>query len=353
MFQTKSLKTEFSAMVDVLFVIAVLTFMSFFYYGTRAITVVLISVCASYITDFICVKLRKQKYDYKDLSAVVTGAVLALMMPASIPYNILIVANLIAVVVGKQIFGGRSKNIFNPAAVGFVFSAFCWKDTVLMYPKPKEVLELSAHVSNTLYPSFSQNLSIATTPAVSDFDVLLGKFTGPMGSVHILILIVCAFVLMFRRSISALTFCSGTITILLLSYIFPKYGATAGYSVFYELFSGMMIFAMLFLACDFYTVPKTRSSRFLYGVLIGVITIVFRHFSSAENAIVFAVLIANPLTIPLDRSTLSFSKLTEELMERYRNFLKDKKSNKGSLPIPQKNISQDNAVSETKSEKSE
>lgn len=326
MLQTKSLKTEFSAMIDILFVLAVLTFMSFFYYGLRAVVVVLISVGTSYVADIICLKLRKQRYDYKDLSAVVSGAVLALMMPASVQYNILILANIAAITIGKQIFGGKTKNIFNPAAVGFLIAAFCWKDSVLMYPKPTEALDLTARVGNTLYTSFTQNLQVATTPSVSNFDVLLGKFTGPMGSAHIVILLVCAVVLMFRRSISALTFCAGTGTILAFSYLVPKFGSAPGYSVFYELFSGMMVFGMIFLACDFYTVPKTRSSRFLYGVLIGLFTVAFRHLSSAENAVVFAVLIANPLAISLDRSTLSFSELTNELLQKYRPILKQKLS---------------------------
>ena len=326
MLKTKSLKSEFSAMLDILLVIAVLTFMSFFYYGARAVVVVLLSAATSYATDFICVKLRKQKYDHKDFSAIVTGSVLALMMPASIPYNILIVTDILAIVVGKQVFGGRGKNIFNPAAVGYLIASFCWKDIVLMYPRPREALALASHVGNTLYPSFTQTLGIATTPSISNFDVLLGKFTGPMGGAHILILLVCAFVLMFRRSISALVFCSGTVTVLLFSYIFPKFGATAEYSVFYELFSGMMIFAMIFLACNYYTVPKTRSSRFIYGVLIGGLTVLFRHLSSVDNPIVFAVLIANPLIIPLDQSTLSFSKLTHEWLARRRGELPSKEA---------------------------
>lgn len=326
MLQSSSRKTEFSAMTDLLFVIAVLTFMSFFYYGTRALIVVGISISASLITDFICVKLRSEKYELKDLSAIVSGAVLALMMPASVPYTTLIIANIISIVIGKQIFGGRGKNIFNCAAVGFLFSSYCWKDAILMYPKPTEQLDLASHVTNTLYQSITQTLNIATTPAISNFDIFLGKFTGPMGAVHIIILLVCAIVLMFRRSISALTFCSGLGSILLFSYLFPKYGDSPLSSVFYELFSGMMVFGLIFLACDFYTAPKTRSSRFLYGILIGVLTILFRHLSDVENGIVFAVIIANPLSIPLDKSTLSFSKITSELFEKYKIILIDKKN---------------------------
>ena len=324
MLQSRVRKTEQSAMIDILFVLAVLTFMSFFYYGARAIIVVVISILASVATDVICIRLRKKKYNFKDLSAIVSGAVLALMMPASVPYGILILTDIIAIVIGKQIFGGRGKNIFNCVAVGFIFSSYCWKDAILMYPKPTEHLELISHVTNTLYPSLTQTLGIATTPAISNTDIMLGNFIGPMGTTHIIIILVCAIVLMLRRSISALTFCSGLGTILIFSYLFPKFGNSAMSSVYYELVSGMMVYGLIFLAGDYYTGPKTRSSRFLYGVLIGILTITFRHIGNVENPIVYAVLVANPLSIPLDRSTLSFSKISREIIDKIKAFFRDK-----------------------------
>ena len=323
MLQSRSKKTELSAMIDLLFILAVLTFMSFFYYGIRALVVVLISVVTCLITDVICISLRKEKYNFKDLSAIVTGAVLALMMPASVPYEILIITNIIAITIGKQIFGGKSNCIFNSAAVAFVFSSFCWKDAILLYPRPTETLELASHVSNTLFESLTQTLNFATTPAISNTDIMLGNFIGPMGATHIFILLVCAVVLMFRRSISALIFSSGLGTILLLSFIFPKFGNSPTSSVYYELVSGMMVFGLIFLAGDYYTGPKTRSSRFIYGVIIGVLTFTFRHLGTVENAIVFAVLISNPLSIPLDKSSLSFSKLSREVFDILKNKIKE------------------------------
>ncbi len=328
MFQSRTNKTELSAMIDIIFVLTVLSFMSFFYYGPRAVIVVSVSIASSYLTDIFCVYLRKKKYDFKDMSAIVSGMTLALMMPASIPYGILVLANFISITIGKQIFGGHGKNIFNNAAVSFLFSAYCWKDAILLYPRPAEQLSLASHVSNTLYPSLTQTLSIATNPSISSTDMMLGKFIGPMGATHIIIMLICAVVLMFRRSISALIFCSGLGTITLFSYLFPKFGNSPSSSVYYELFSGMMIFGLIFLAGDYYTGPKTKTSRFLYGVIIGFFTFIFRYFGTVENAIVFAVIVANPLSIPLDRSTLSFSKILREFIEKLKSKISNFKAQK-------------------------
>ncbi len=324
MLQSRSTKTEFSAMADILFVACVLTFMCFYYYGLRAVVVVLISVLSSFFTDFACVKIRKMKYDKKDLTAFVSGAILGLMMPASVPYEIVIGANVFAIIVVKQAFGGHGKNIFSIPAVGFLFASLCWKENVLMYPAPFDSLSLSSHVGNTLTASFTQTLSIAKNPSVSYFDIFLGKFTGPMGATHIMILLVCAVVLMFRRSISALTFCGGLGSFLVFAYIFPRFGDSAQASIFYELFAGMNVFGMMFLACDYHALPKIRFSRLLYGFVVGFLSLLFRKLSSVENAVVFAVVIASPLAISIDKSVVSFWGTTKDLFNSARLFVKAK-----------------------------
>lgn len=329
----QSTKTEKSIQLDIIMVLIFLVFMSYFYYGLRALAVVGVSLAASYITDMICVRLRGEKYDFKnDFSAIISGIVLALMMPASVPYHVMVISNIVAVAIGKQIFGYHGKNIFNAVSVGFVFSAFCWSDSVLMYPKPFENLEMTSQVSNTLYQSLTQTLNLAKIPAISDIDIVLGKFTGPMGATHIIVLLVCAVVLMFRRSISALTFCSGLGTMMLFAWIFPKYGDSVLSSLGYELASGMMVFGLLFLACDYNTAPKTRTSRFLYGIIIALMSILFRSVGKVENTIVFAVLVANPLSIPLDKSTLSFSEITGNFLQGCKNKIAEFRSKKASAP---------------------
>ena len=117
-----SKKSEQTVLTEVIMILSVLVFMSYFYYGLRVIIVVFISISSCYLTDIICCKLNKKHYKLNDLSAISTGLILALMMPASIPYEIMIFASCFAIVIGKQVFGGKGKNVFVPAAVGFMLS---------------------------------------------------------------------------------------------------------------------------------------------------------------------------------------------------------------------------------------
>lgn len=327
-----SKKSEQTVLTEVIMILSVLVFMSYFYYGLRVIIVVFISISSCYLTDIICCKLNKKHYKLNDLSAISTGLILALMMPASIPYEIMIFASCFAIVIGKQVFGGKGKNVFVPAAVGFILSSFCWKEAVLMYPKPGEALPLASHVSTEIFQSFTQNLNIAKIPSVSDIDIFLGKFSGPMGATHIFILIIAVLILLFRRDISLLVFLTALSTITVFAFFFPKFGNSQGTSVLYELTSGMVIFGLIFISCDYFTVPKNRSSRFLYGLIIGLLTVLLRRVGNTENPILFATIIANPIGISLDISAISFS----ELFDKYVKLIKEKRQKNNA----EKNIKQ-------------
>lgn len=350
MSEIKTQRTEQSIMLDILFVLAVLTFMAFFFYGGRVLIVVSISIISSLITDILCVKIMRKKYEKQDFSAIATGTIIALMMPATISYGILILTNIIAITIGKQIFGGKGKNIFNPAAVGFIFSSICWKETVLMYPRPSDILDLSSNVSNTLYASLTETLSIATTPPVSDIDIMLGRFTGPMGGTHIIILLVCAIVLIFRKSISGIIFGSAFSTIMLFAYIYPKFGATRSESLYYELFSGLTIFGLIFLACDYYTAPKRTSSKLMLGLAIGGLTVIFRHVGNVQNAILYAIIIANPLSISFDNRNTSIRKSIGRLFLKVQKLLIEEKNRDKAIKkisIRTKTTSQDSQQKKT------
>ena len=308
MLNQSSKKVESRSVTDMLLVSMALVFMSCYYYGLRALVLTLISVTSAYITDIICVKLRGEKYDFTDFSVPLSGILMALMMPASISYTIIVLANILAITLGKQFFGGRGKNIFNPTVVGFVLSSICWGNKVLIYPKPEETLPLGSELSVSLSPSLTRVLGYASNPSVSIVDIFIGKFTGPMGTTHIVIILVCAIVLICRRSASFLTFFGGTGTMVLLSYFLRFFGSDAFTAVFYQIASGTVLFSMLFFACDYYVLPKSKSSRLLYGIIIGGLTILIQIIGEVENSVLYALIIATPIGIVLDESAFSFGR---------------------------------------------
>jgi len=308
MLNQSSQKTEKRSVIDMLLVSLALVFMSCYYYGLRAFILTLISVISAYITDIICVKLRGEKYDFTDFSVPLSGVLMALMMPASVSYHIIVLSNILAITLGKQFFGGKGKNIFNPTVVGFVLSSICWGNEILFYPKPEETLSLASELSISLSPSLTRILGYASNPSVSNVDIFIGKFTGPMGATHIVIILVCAIVLICRRSASFLTFFSGIGTMAVLAYFFRFFGSDAFTAVFYQLASGTVLFSMLFFACDYYVLPKSKSSRLLYGIIIGGLTILIQAIGKVENSILYALIIAAPIGIVLDESAFSFGR---------------------------------------------
>jgi electron transport complex protein RnfD len=284
----------------------ILSGISFYYYGIRALIIVFISVSVCWLTDFICIIIRKSKYNIRDISSIITGLILALMMPASIPYRIVVIAAVFSIVIGKQAFGGHKCEIFNSAAVGFLFVSLCFADNVFMYPKPFDTLTAASTVTNELSETLSGTVIMSSVPNISFIDILLGKFCGPMGATHIMILLVAALFLILRRSVSAIVFFTETIVVLTFSFFYNNMQIDL---LPYTLGGDMLLFGIMFLSCDYSTVPKTRSSRFIYGLIVGFMIILFQYFGKAGTAIVFAVILAAPFGIELDRKALSFAKM--------------------------------------------
>lgn len=299
-------KNEFSIMTDMLIVLISLAAMSIYYYGARAAVIILLSVVVCISADFICLKIRRKKVDFHDLSALITSLVLSLMMSAAVPYYAVVIAALFAVIIGKHAFGGHGHEIFNCAAAGFIFAALNFPNTMLLYPKPFSYPSVSEAVvsQKQLYPSMTSTVTATDTGGTNVMDILIGKFCGPMGTDFILLLIIAAVFLMMRRSVSAVTFFTEFLIVFGFAYIYYKYDLLKTLNL---MSSGMLIFGMLFLSCEFSTIPKTYSSRLIYGFITAILILIFHFYAKAENAVVYAVIIAAPFGIELDRKALSFA----------------------------------------------
>lgn len=294
---------------DMLIALLIPAVIAVYYYGVRAAMIIIVSVAVCLLTDAICYKLRGRVKITTDISTVVTGFTIALMMSAAVPFYAVITADLFAIIICKHAFGGRGNEIFNGAAASFLFASVCFPTEMLSYPRPTVHLGLSS--DELLKTALSQSMSksvILSNDAVSNsaIDLLIGKFYGPMGTGFIILFIITAVFLMLRRSISAISFCSQFAVITVGTFIFCDFNTKYTLSV---LCSGMIVFGMIFLSCDYRTMPKTRSSRLILGVIIGLLTLIFRFYAGAENPIIYAVIIAAPFGIELDRKMISFANM--------------------------------------------
>lgn len=320
----KKMRKQKAIYADQLICLAALVIMSVWKSGARAGVICAVSVIVCMLADMLFCYLSKKTYNPKDLSTIASGLCLALMMPASIEYGLVILGSAMAMGI-KHIFGGKDNYIFNPTCVSIAFLTICYPEAMLLYPRVDvqppvfDAIPQSSLVSGIE----SYLMKTGTAQSVSPLDVLLGNFVGALGTVHVLVLIVCGICLMCRHSMSILVTLSGLVSFVLLTALFPVYSDIASTLVL-EFIGGYLLFGVIFLVSDPQTLPKSVSGKIVYGVLLGILAVLFRHFGKVENSFIFALLIANVLSLGIDgicaavigavRSWLSY--LTEN-MGRY------------------------------------
>ena len=301
-------------MSDAIILLLVLCVLAFLYYGARALLVCAVSVAAAVASELICVLLRGRKPNPRDLSAVVTGLVIALMMPATISFTAVVTAAVFAIAIVKHPFGGTGSNLFNPAAAGFSFAAICWPAQVFSYPMPFDRIPLWGQAATSgslvfqgteatvrLYQNPVFVLKVGGIPTNSLTEMLLGNYPGPMGATNILVLLACLCYLIYRGTVrwqlplSFLASCAAVVA------LFPRESPDRMQSLLYELMSGLLLFAAVFLLSDPVTRPKRDSALVVYGIFAGIITMFCRYTGGFEESVTFAVLLANAVMPAIDR----------------------------------------------------
>lgn len=296
-------------MSDAIIVLLVLCVLAYLFYGLRAIAICGVAVVSAVIPDIFCTLLRGKRINPRDFSAVVTGLIIALAMPATIGYPIVAAATAFAIVVVKHPFGGVGNNIFNPAAAGFSFAAICWPQQVFLYPQPFESLPVLGTLSVKLFQNPAFVLKYGGLPTNDITEMALGNYPGPMGATNILVLLTCLVYLLFRRTVRWQLPLSFLATCAFVAFLFPRVGTDGVQSVLFEMMSGMLLFGAVFMITDPATSPKRDSSFAVYGVFAGVVTMLFRYYGGFEESLPFAVLFANAFVPVIDRYNESLHRL--------------------------------------------
>ncbi|MGI6403491.1 MAG: RnfABCDGE type electron transport complex subunit D [Oscillospiraceae bacterium] len=286
-------QTTRGVMADAIAALSFLYAMAYYYHGPRSLVLGLGSVAICLFCDVLCTIVFKKRYNLWDHSAIVTGMMLPLMMPASVDYRIVAVAGIFAMVVAKAPFGGVGHNIFNPAAAGFSFAAICFGDALFTYPPADLKLPLWGAVEFPLATSPAFVLQLGGIPDYDQMSMLLGKYPGPMGATNILVLIACLIYLVSRGTVRWSMPLSFFATVGVLAFVFPRSSAGGLASVGYELASGLLLFGGIFLLGDPVTTPKREMSKVAFGITSGVMVMLFRHYGNMEEGITFALLLMN------------------------------------------------------------
>ena len=270
-------------------------------FGWGALITAAISVAACVLTEWLVSRflLKEQRLSIGDLSAVLTGLLLAFNLPSNIDWWIVLIGAVVAIGVGKMTFGGLGQNPFNPALVGRVFLLVSFPAQMTTWPLAKgfETSYVDAQTGAT--PLYylkhimkTGDLSVMDQlPALKD--AFLGAMGGSLGEVCALALIIGGLFLICTRVITWHIPVSIIATVALFAWIATPAGMEPGTFVAYQLLSGGLMLGAFFMATDYVTSPMTAWGKILFGIGIGFIMMVIRTWGSYPEGMSFAILIMN------------------------------------------------------------
>lgn len=293
----KKARKERIIWIDITITLFALELMSYFYYGIRSLALGGVCVAVSLMTEIISLRLMHKSFTADDLMCTSDALIISLMIPAVMDYEIAAIACVFAVTAAKNIFGGRKNMIFSPAAAAYVFMLASWGKKLLLYPEPHVRTGLF-DVPEGLVSSASYVYNTTGKMDYTDFEILLGNFSGAAGSASILLLIVSAVILIFRRDISAGAFIGTILGTGFLAYIMPVSASlTAVDSVKYSLVTNMVLFASIYIISDKRIAPKREYYAFFYGLFIALFSYIVLLTTAKENVIIIISVLFTPVAL--------------------------------------------------------
>ena len=274
---------------------------SLYFFGLGAAVVMLTSVVSCVLFEWAVTRfiLRREKVTVWDGSAILTGILLGFNLPSTLPVWIIVIGAMVAICVGKMTFGGLGQNPFNPALVGRVFLLISFPAQMTTWPVSGSVAYVDAETGATplsiMQSAISEGNADILRELPNSLDMLIGRTGGSLGEVSaILLLLGCAYMLVrkiitWHIPVSIL----GTVAILsaVLHLTDPVYASPVA-----VLCSGGLMLGACFMATDYVTSPMVPKGQLIYGVSIGILTVVIRNWGSYPEGMSFAILIMNAFT---------------------------------------------------------
>ncbi len=271
-----------------------------YYFGLRALCLIAVSVAACVFFEWGYRKLLKKDCTVGDCSAIVTGILLALVCPVSLPYWTIIIGAFFAIVVVKQLFGGIGCNFLNPALAG---RAFLFSYPVLMttWTEPFASLKLwgsNADAVTAATPMAS--IHGGMLPADSLMSCFTGNIGGSLGETSVILLLAGGIYLVVQKVISPRIPLAYIGTVAVIAFLFPGECDRLVWTG-YQLCCGGLMLGAIFMATDYATSPVTPWGQIVYGIGCGLITMFIRYFGSYAEGVSYAILIMNITVLLLDK----------------------------------------------------
>lgn len=271
-------RTTQSIMLDLIIALLPAAIAGVVIFGLRALAVIGICVAASVISEAVFNIITKKEQTVCDLSAVVTGLILALNLPANIPFWQAVVGAVFAIIVVKCIFGGLGKNLVNPAATARVFMLVAFGS----------MANAAFPVDATAGATPLAQMAEGTVPEL--MDLFLGKHGGAIGETCAVALLIGGVYLLIRKVISWHLSVAFVATVFLFSFLVADFNVTTALA---HVLSGGLLIGAFFMATDYVTSPSTALGKIIFGIGAGVITMLIRFWGVYPEGVSFAILLMN------------------------------------------------------------
>ena len=279
-------------MLDVVLALLPAMIVGIWMHGFRSLIVTLVAIASSVGYEWLYSLVTKKRNTIVDGSAVVTGMLLAMTLPATVPYWLMILGSGFAILFVKCLCGGLGQNVFNPAlsARGF-----------MMLVAPAYMVRFEG-LDGVTAATPLHHMVMPALPEETVLDMFLGNCPGSIGEVSALALLIGGAYLVYRKVISVRIPAAYLGTVAVLTLVFAKAGDPVTWML-YSLFSGGVMLGAIFMATDYATSPVTPMGQIIYGIGCGALTVLFRYFGLFPEGVTYAILLMNAFVWLIDRHT--------------------------------------------------
>ena len=306
-------------MLDVIIALCPAVIAMVLLYGFYPLFLTVLSVATAVFCEWAFNLVTRRPQSVRDLSAVVTGIILALNLPPVVPFYVPIVGAAFAIVIVKMLFGGIGRNFANPAITARIFLMLAWTGVMTQFVSPIDLSDganLFAYFNQGVSISLPDAITTATplqnvkdaissganpTEGLSALDMFLGRIGGSAGEVSALAVLIGGVYLAVRRVIDVKIPVLYIGSTALFTAIFFADSGYAGEYVWTYLLGGGLMFGAFFMATDYATSPKTPVAVVIYGVGLGLLTVIIRKFGTMNEGVSFAILLMNIVTPLLEK----------------------------------------------------
>ena len=288
-------------MLDVLIALLPALAGSVYFFGLRALLVMLVSVAVCVFFEWGWCRLMKQDCKIYDLSACVTGVLLAFVCPVTIPYWMIIIGDFFAIIIVKMLFGGIGKNVVNPALAGRAF-LMSWPVAMTTWVKAgwENQAGLLSTVDTVTAATPLAAMHQGQLPETSVLDMFLGNVGGCIGETSAVLLLVGLIYLLARKVLTLRIPLAYIGTVAVLTFLFPMGNDRLTWMAA-QLFGGGLMLGAVFMATDYVTSPVTKLGQVVFGIGCGVLTVLIRYFGGYNEGVSYAILVMNCCVVLLDR----------------------------------------------------